>query len=179
MNEAVLDASGLVKSFAQGPDRVEVLQGVDLSVQPGERVAVIGRSGSGKSTLLHLLAGLDDADAGSVRVGGHDVTGASPARRAWIRNRYMGFVYQLHHLLPEFSALENVAMPFGSAACRRPRSRAAGAARCSMRSGSSHRLNAPPGGPVGRRTSAGGGGAGAGRLAARRARRRAYRQPGP
>jgi len=111
MSDMALRASGLCKSFAQGPDRVTVLTGVDLSVARGERVAVIGRSGSGKSTLLHLLGGLDEADAGQVWVGDDDLTAASPAERARLRNRHMGFVYQMHHLLPEFSALENVMMP--------------------------------------------------------------------
>jgi len=111
MSDVALAAHGLAKSFVQGHTRIEVLTGVDLDVGTGERVAIIGRSGSGKSTLLHLLAGLDDPDTGSVAVGGHDLTSASAARRAALRNSYMGFVYQFHHLLPEFSALENVALP--------------------------------------------------------------------
>ena len=107
----VLGAHGLTKSFRQGPSRIRVLEGVELSVTCGERLAILGRSGSGKSTLLHLLAGLDDPDAGEVHIAGETLSGASAARRAALRNAHMGFVYQFHHLLPEFSALENVAMP--------------------------------------------------------------------
>jgi len=110
-NDAVLEAEGLSRTFLQGSHAVRVLEHVSLAVGRGERVAIIGRSGSGKSTLLHLLAGLDDPDSGWVRVAGFALTDATPAERARLRNRYMGFVYQMHHLLPEFSALENVMMP--------------------------------------------------------------------
>lgn len=112
MNDALpLCCRALVKSYVQGATRIDVLTGIGLEVAPGERLAIVGRSGSGKSTLLHLLAGLLDPDAGQVLVFGEDLTAASAARRAAIRNAHMGFVYQLHHLLPEFTALENVAMP--------------------------------------------------------------------
>ncbi len=111
MSDVVLRASNLRKSYTQGRSRLEVLKGVDFQVKAGERLAVVGRSGSGKSTLLHVLAGLDDADEGTVHVGEVNLTAASQAERAKIRNAHMGFVYQFHHLLPEFSALENVLMP--------------------------------------------------------------------
>ena len=106
-----LSCRGIAKHYAQGGTRIDVLAGVSFDVAAGERLAIVGRSGVGKSTLLHILAGLLDADAGSVRVCGQDITVAGPGRRAALRNAHMGFVYQLHHLLPEFTALENVAMP--------------------------------------------------------------------
>jgi len=111
MSELALAAKAVSKSFKQGNTRIPVLDQVDLQVAPGERVGIVGRSGSGKSTLLHLLAGLDDPDEGMVSVGGQPLTGMPVGRRAQLRNAHMGFVYQFHHLLPEFSACENVQMP--------------------------------------------------------------------
>ncbi len=107
----VLRARGIGKTFHQGETAIEVLHGVDLELAAGERVAIVGRSGSGKSTLLHILAGLDSADQGSVFVGDTSMTDADANGRAQLRGEHMGFVYQNHHLLPEFTALENVAMP--------------------------------------------------------------------
>jgi lipoprotein-releasing system ATP-binding protein len=104
-------AAGLTKTYQDGVRRVEVLRGVDLTVEPGEMVAIVGPSGSGKSTLLHLLGALDRPDGGSVEVGGQSLKALSGANMAAFRNRTIGFVFQFHQLLPDFTALENVMLP--------------------------------------------------------------------
>ena len=111
INDAVIRAEGLAKTYAEGKMHTPVFDGLELSVSRGETVAIIGASGAGKSTLLHLLGGLDVPTAGEVYVAGQRMSALSDAARGALRNRNLGFIYQFHHLLPEFSALENVMMP--------------------------------------------------------------------
>jgi len=144
MDQPVIECRGLSKSFREGADAVEVLRGVSLSVARGERVAVVGSSGSGKSTLLHLLGGLDVPSAGEVKLLGRSFSAISDAERGRLRNESLGFIYQFHHLLGEFSALENVAMPLFVR--RLPRDEALARAAETLKAvGLGHRLEHTPG----------------------------------
>lgn len=140
----VLECSNLRRTFSEGPADVTVLKGIDFSISAGEQVAIIGSSGSGKSTLLHLLGGLDEPTSGVVKVNGIDINSLKQAERGQLRNSSLGFVYQFHHLLPEFTALENVAMPL---LIRRLDTKQAmqQAAEILQRVGLSHRLDHKPG----------------------------------
>ncbi len=111
MNEIILSCTNLRKSYYQGKFEVPVLMGINLQVVAGETLAIVGISGSGKSTLLHLLGGLDVPTSGDIHIMGQNITAINEEERCRLRNKSLGFIYQFHHLLPEFSALENVAMP--------------------------------------------------------------------
>ncbi len=143
MSKMVLQCQDLCKSFDEGPAKVEVLKSVNFSLQEGEFVSIVGNSGSGKTTLLHMLSGLDTPTSGSVSILGNDFSALSDKARGTMRNRHIGFVYQFHHLLPEFTALENVCMPLmlrkGSLKAYRQQAEA-----MLDRVGLSHRLNHKP-----------------------------------
>ena len=141
---AVLSCRNLGKCYEEGPQSVEVLAGVELELLAGERVAIVGSSGSGKSTLLNLLGGLDNPTQGSVWLDGQDLSTLSEKERGLLRNRALGFVYQFHHLLPEFSALENVCMPLLIGRTPIPQAREMSAALLE-RVGLGHRLQHKPG----------------------------------
>ncbi len=139
----VLACSGLTKVFTEGGESLTVLSGIDLAIASGDLVAIVGASGSGKTTLLQLLGGLDDPTEGTVKIQGEDFASMGEVQRGRVRNRAVGFVYQFHHLLPEFSALENVAMPL--LVRREPVAKAAAEARALLeRVGLGERLNHKP-----------------------------------
>ncbi len=143
--KVVLQASGVTRSFREGQDSVEILHGIDLTIHQGEFVSIVGASGSGKSTLLHVLGGLDLPTRGSVVVQGQAMERLNETQRGELRNRSLGFVYQFHHLLPEFSAVENVAMPLlmrPTIAIEQARDKAV---QLLGRVGLSHRLSHKPG----------------------------------
>lgn len=143
MSEPVLSADGVGRRFWDGAQELIVLEGVDLALQPGRTVAITGASGSGKSTLLHLLGGLDRPSSGRVRVDGRDLFALGERERGWVRNERMGFIYQFHHLMAEFTALENVMMPL--LVRRSERGGAAATATTALeRVGLGHRLHHKP-----------------------------------
>lgn len=144
MSKVILESRELRKQFIQGDLNVRVLEGINLEVNAGESVAIVGASGSGKSTLLHLLGGLDIPSAGEVRMNGRVLSSLSEAERGHLRNRFMGFVYQFHHLLPEFTAEENVAMP-GLIGGQTPESALKSARECLHHVGLGERLHHKPG----------------------------------
>lgn len=144
MNNQVLATRHLKKQFVQGELNVSVLNGIDLEVNRGESVAIVGASGSGKSTLLHLIGGLDLPTEGEVSMNGRELTSLSETERGQLRNKFMGFVYQFHHLLPEFTALENVAMP-GLIADLDPETALVGAQQCLEKVGLAGRQHHKPG----------------------------------
>jgi lipoprotein-releasing system ATP-binding protein len=143
MSEPLLSARDLHKAYRSGERRIEVLEGLELSIGEGQALAIVGDSGVGKSTLLHILGGLDRPDRGQVLFRGTDVHGKSVAERARYRNRDVGFVFQLHHLLPEFTALENVLMPFRIGRSHAGRNEAARGVLARL--GLEHRLHHHPG----------------------------------
>ena len=144
MTEAVLECRNVVREFSEGNSKLQVLRGVNLAVRPSERLAIIGASGSGKTTLLQIMGGLDEPTEGGVLVNGAPMHGTNERAKGDLRNKYIGFIYQFHHLLPEFTAEENVAMPL--LIRREPKSDALGKARDLLgRVGLGERLTHKPG----------------------------------
>ena len=144
MSNPVLNCQNIHKYYIQGKEKIEILKGINLTIHPGETLAIVGASGSGKSTLLNILGALDLPSEGKVEVAGSDIAQLSEKHKSRLRNRHIGFVYQFHHLLPEFTALENVAMPLLIRGVE-PKEAAKSAAEWLARVGLDHRLKHKPG----------------------------------